>query len=85
MFAKTTTGSTVNPQLIDGFNGSLIVSSENPILPYGPVLTGWDTIGAGVRMSLDRLHPLSDALPIVMQIDIPENATGEVGFLNYGW
>ena len=36
-------------------------------------------------MSLDRLHPLSTALPIVMQIDIPENATGEVGFLNYGW
>ncbi|KAI9689643.1 MAG: hypothetical protein M1820_010141 [Bogoriella megaspora] len=67
------------------FNGSLIVSSENPILPFGPVLTGWNTIGDGVRMSLDRLHPLSAALPVVMQIDIPENATGEVGFLNYGW
>ncbi|KAF2087112.1 glycoside hydrolase family 51 protein [Saccharata proteae CBS 121410] len=57
---------------------------ENPIVPYGPVLTGWAPIG-DVRMSLDVLHPLSSALPTVMQIDIPANATGEVGFLNYGW
>lgn len=36
-------------------------------------------------MSLDKLHPLSDALPVGLQIDIPEDATGEVGFENFGW
>jgi alpha-N-arabinofuranosidase len=35
-------------------------------------------------MSLDVLHPLSEALPTVMQIDIPKDAKGEVGFKNYG-
>lgn len=35
-------------------------------------------------MTLDIVHPLSDALRVSMQIDIPENATGEVGFENYG-
>ena len=35
-------------------------------------------------LSLDVLHPLSEALPVVMQVDIPRNATGEVGFLNEG-
>lgn len=56
-------------------------------MPYGPVLTAWDTIGNGTRMLLDILHPLSDALPVVMELDIPpQSATGasEVGFLNYG-
>ena len=48
------------------------------------MLTGYRPIG-DVRISLDRLHPLSGALPTVMQIDILENATGEVGFLNEGW
>ena len=83
--AQLLLGSNINLGNPPEYNGSLILSSENPILPFGPVLTGWNTIGDGVRMSLDRLHPLSKALPIVMQIDIPENATGEVGFLNYGW
>lgn len=67
--------------------GSLIIDSENKIMPYGPVLTGWDTIGNGTRMLLDVLHPLSDALPVVMELDIPPvSASGasEVGFLNYG-
>jgi alpha-L-arabinofuranosidase len=36
-------------------------------------------------MSLSRLHPLSDALPTVLQVDVLTNATGEVGILNYGW
>lgn len=66
-----------------GLEGNLILDSENPIVPTGPVMTGWAPIG-DVRMSLDRLHPLSDALPTVLQIDVPANATGEVGFLNYG-
>ena len=35
-------------------------------------------------MSLDLLHPLSDALPVAMELDVSANATGEVGFLNYG-
>ena len=47
-------------------------------------MTGWGAIG-NVRLSLDRLHPLSDALPVVLQVDVAANATGEVGFLNYGW
>ncbi|OCL10174.1 glycoside hydrolase family 51 protein [Glonium stellatum] len=67
-----------------GLSGNMIVGSENPIVPAGPVLTGWAPIG-DVRMNLDILHPLSDALPTVMQLDVPAGATGEVGFLNYGW
>lgn len=35
-------------------------------------------------MTLDILHPLSDALRVSLQIDVPENATGEVGFKNFG-
>ncbi|KAF1991766.1 glycoside hydrolase family 51 protein [Aulographum hederae CBS 113979] len=77
-------GSTIVPGAVAGLEGNTIISSENPTIPFGPVLTGWAPIG-NVRMSLDLLHPLSDALPTVMQVDIPANATGEVGFLNYGW
>jgi alpha-N-arabinofuranosidase len=77
-------GSTVTLGTVPYLSGSVIVGSENPIEPFGPVLTGWAPIG-GAILSLDRLHPLSEALPTVMQVDIPENATGEVGFLNYGW
>lgn len=69
---------------MDGLTGNVIVDSENPVVPYGPVLTGWAPIG-DVRLTLDVLHPLSDALPTSLQIDIPANATGEVGVLNYGW
>jgi len=77
-------GSTVTIGGVSYLDGSVIVGSENPIEPFGPVLTGWAPIGDAI-LSLDRLHPLSDALPTVMQVDIPLNATGEVGFINYGW
>lgn len=77
-------GSAVTIGSLDGLPQNTISSSENPAEPFGPVLTGYRPIG-DVRVSLDRLHPLSDALPTVMQIDILENATGEVGFLNEGW
>jgi alpha-N-arabinofuranosidase len=76
-------GSTVTLGTVPYLAGNVIVSSENPIEPFGPVLTGWAPIG-DARLSLDRLHPLSKALRTVMQVDIPANATGEVGFLNYG-
>ena len=76
-------GSTSSIGAIKGIPGSSVQSSENPILPWGPVLTGWGAIG-DVRLSLDMLHPLSDELPIVLEIDIPTNATGEVGIVNYG-
>ncbi|KAL1637860.1 hypothetical protein SLS56_000417 [Neofusicoccum ribis] len=77
-------GSNIVPGAVDGLTGNSIISSENPVVPYGPVLTGWAPIG-NVRLALDVLHPLSDALPTSLQLDIPANATGEVGFLNYGW
>ena len=64
--------------------GQSTLASENPIVPYGPVLNGYRPIG-NVRLSLDVLHPLSSALPTVMQLDIHLNATGEVGFLSEGW
>ena len=64
--------------------GGVIIDSENKNIPYGPVLTGWHSIG-NVTMSLDLLHPLSDALPVAMELDVSSKATGEVGFLNYGW
>ncbi|KAA8895832.1 alpha-L-arabinofuranosidase A [Sphaerosporella brunnea] len=64
--------------------GSHIVASENPLVPWGPTLTGWRAIGSA-RLSLDVLNPLSTALPTVMRVDIPVDATGEVGILNEGW
>ena len=57
--------STIGP--IPGIPGDSIQSSENPILPFGPVITGWNGIG-DVRISLDLLHPLSEQLPVVMEI-----------------
>ena len=77
-------GSTVTLGQQNGLSGTSIVGSENPTAPFGPVLTGWQSIGGAV-LSLDYLHPLSEALPTVLQVSIPSNATGEVGFLNYGW
>ena len=77
-------GSDVTTGVREGYVGLSILSSENPAIPYGPVLNGYRPIG-DVRLSLDRLHPLSSALPTVLQLDIPYNATGEVGFLNEGW
>ena len=67
-----------------GIPGSNIRTADNPILPFGPVSTGWRGIG-GVELSLTILHPLSEALPVVMEMDIPWDATGEVGLLNEGW
>ena len=77
-------GSNWNSTLIPDYNGSLIGISENPVEPIAPVLTGWGTIGAGVRLTLDALHPLSPALPTALQVDFPEDASGEVGFQNFG-
>lgn len=77
-------GSAVTTGKLDGFNNTLILDSENPVEPFGPALQGWRPIG-GARLSLDRVHPLSEALPTVMQVIFPLNATGEVGFLNEGF
>ncbi|KAI9759757.1 MAG: hypothetical protein M4579_002142 [Chaenotheca gracillima] len=77
-------GSGVTLGVADGLIGNDILESENPIVPFGPVLDGWRPIG-DARLSLDVLHPLSDALPTVLQMSVPFNATGEVGFLNEGW
>ncbi|KAF2222304.1 glycoside hydrolase superfamily [Elsinoe ampelina] len=74
--------STIQP--LEGYSGSFVTASENTIVPFGPVTTAWGTIGDGVRTTLDILHPLG-VLPTSLQIDIPLNATGEVGFENYGW
>lgn len=77
-------GSGAKMGALPGVPGSSIVSSENPILPFGPVLTGWRPLG-DVFISLTRLHPLTSALPVALQIDIPYNATGEVGIENLGF
>ncbi|GFZ49473.1 hypothetical protein JCM24511_07593 [Saitozyma sp. JCM 24511] len=64
------------------FQGSM--TGQNAVLPYGPTLDGWSTIG-GAEISLTELHPLSSALPIALQVVIPANATGEVGVVNSGY
>lgn len=69
---------------VKGVPGSSVVSAENPVVPFGPTLDGWRPIGDAM-LSLNILHPLSEALPTVLQVDIPYYATGEVGFLNEGW
>ena len=58
-------GSMIGP--VPGVSGSSIQSSENPILPFGPVSTGWQGIG-NVSLGLTLLHPLSDALPVVLEM-----------------
>ena len=78
-------GSGVTPGRRPELPGIVIESSENPSLPFGPTLAGWHAIGEGVEIYLDLLHPLSDALQYAMQINIPSNAKGEVGFYNGGW
>lgn len=67
-----------------GIPGNTIVDSQNPILPFGPTLDAWRSIGQ-TRLSLSVLNPLSDALPTAMQLEVLEGATGEVGVLNEGW
>lgn len=61
-----------------------IVNSENPVVPFGPVMDGWTGMG-DVRLSLDLLHPLSDSLQVALQVDVMLNATGRVGIQNDGW
>lgn len=80
--AFQSSGSTLGS--LPGVPGSSIVSSENPILPFGPVTTGWKPVG-DAYISLTLLQPLSDALPVALQLEIPTNATGEVGILNEGY
>lgn len=52
---------------LPGIPGSSIVSSENPILPFGPVSTGWQAVG-NVSLSLTLLKPLSEQLPVVLEM-----------------
>lgn len=47
--------------------GMQITASENPTLPFAPVLDGWYPVG-DARISLDLLHPLSDALQVALQV-----------------
>ncbi|MCJ1322698.1 hypothetical protein MMC15_008047 [Xylographa vitiligo] len=78
-------GSSYNTGILPQFPGSSVTSSEDgSLIATAPTLLGYQSIG-GARLTLDNYHPLSDALPTVMEIDIPSNATGEVGFLNLGW
>ena len=79
-------GSTGAIGAVPDFTGSLVMGnqSENPIVPFDPVDTAWATIGEGVRSTLDILHPLSTALRTSLEIDIPNDATGEVGLQNFG-
>lgn len=60
-------------------------ANDNPVEPYQATLTGWSTVGNGVEMALDRLHPLTDALPNSMQLSVAQNASGTVGIRNTGW
>ncbi len=55
----------------EDFAGSSIISSEKPVVPFGPILTEWDAIG-DAKFSLEVLHPLSNALSTVMQVSIPK-------------
>ena len=77
-------GSAVTTGKLTDYNGTVILESENPAEPFGPTLSGYRPIG-GARLSLDRVHPLSDALPTVLQVKFPLKAEGEVGFLNEGF
>ena len=77
-------GSTVTLGMKDDLPGTSIIGSENLENPFASVLTGWDAIGRA-QLSLDVLHPLSQALRTVMQVTIPKNATGEVGFRKFGY
>ena len=74
---------TTSPALADKI-GSPVNASDNPVEPYGPSLTGWYPIG-DVSLSLDRLHPLSSALPNSLALTFGKNATGDVGLFNIGW
>ena len=82
--AHTSLGSGIvtgaNPEI----PGTSIIGTEGgQIIPTGPTLLGYESIG-GAILHVDNFHPLSDALPTSMQVDIPLDATGEVGFKNLG-
>ncbi|KAL8838644.1 MAG: hypothetical protein Q9170_002052 [Blastenia crenularia] len=77
-------GSNVITGKLDGSNQTGILQAENAEQPFGPTLLGWLPIG-GAELSLDRSHPLSRALPTVMQVKFPLDASSEVGFLNLGF
>ena len=64
------------------FQGSRL--DDNNIVPFGPTLDAWRPVG-DADISLSIIRPLSDALPVVLQLAIPWNATGEVGVQNEGW
>lgn len=63
------------------FQGSV---RENPDFPFGPTLDGYYPVG-NVTLRLSRMQPLSEALPVVMELEIGAEADGEVGFFNEGW
>lgn len=63
------------------FQGS---DRDNPGLPFGPSLDGYYPVG-NVSLRLSRMQPLSEALPVVMEMEIDAMAEGEVGFYNDGW
>ena len=84
LFSSSRLGSGIvtgaNPEI----PGTSIIGTEGgQIIPTGPNLLGYESIG-GAILSLDNFHPLSDALPTSMQVDIPLDAMGEVGFKNLG-
>lgn len=57
--------------------------SQEASVPFGPNLDAWRAIG-DVKLSIDLMNPLSDALPAVLRVDVGNSATGEVGFQNEG-
>lgn len=78
-------GSGVTMDLSHEVTGEVYTQMDNPITPFAPVIDGWYPIGKGVNISLDLLHPLSDALQTSLRIDVPFGATGEAGIENDGW
>ncbi len=66
------------------FAGSPVDARDNPVELYGTTATGWSPIG-NISIALDRLHPLSDALPTSLMVTVPRNTTGMVGVMNTGW
>lgn len=76
-------GSDISTGPVEGLAGSQIVNPENTNIANAPVMRGWGAVGAA-RLNLDLMHPLSDELPTCLMVDIPLNATGEVGIANYG-
>jgi alpha-L-arabinofuranosidase len=66
------------------FQGSTRENPSDPDFPFGPTLDGYYPVG-NVSLRLSRMQPLSDALPVVLEVEIGALAEGEVGFFNEGW